>query len=525
MPNHFPSPVDEDKIRKPKEKKKENLTQRAYLNSLSSIIDYAGVQLTGFVVSPFIVQGLGSTMFGIWQILSQVTGYARLADTRATQVLKWDIAHKRDTASAEELRNDVATALVVTFFIVPFILVIGGVISWYAPYITQADPAYFSLIRITCSLLIFSMVVNRLFDLFESVLAGMNLGYKRMGFRASVVIVGGGLKVLAITQGYGLIGLSVVHVLVSLFLGVSFYYIVKKNVPWFGFGTTHKAKVISYSKLSGWMMAFTGTKMFLMSSDKILLGYLIGPLLVSRYALTMFTSVAIQGVLISIITGITPGIGNLFGNREFDKVKRVRAMILNLTWLFAVTTGVAVVLFNRSFIELWVGPEHYAGLQANLLILMVSIQSIFFQIDSFIINVTLDLKVKVILTAVASLLTILLAFLLVERFEIAGLCFSILAGRAILTVGYPIILKKRMEDTSSMLPAKMLQPLLVAALFLALSAAIAPWVSISNWFLLIAAVFITLVITSLLYWITGIRPADREEVWNTLLKIKLLKRK
>lgn len=92
-------------------KKKENLKQRAYLNSVTSIIDYGGAQITGFIVSPFIVNGLGSAVYGIWQMLTQMTGYAGMADTRATQVLKWSIANKRGVAEKEELRSDVTTAL------------------------------------------------------------------------------------------------------------------------------------------------------------------------------------------------------------------------------------------------------------------------------------------------------------------------------------------------------------------------------------------------------------------------------
>jgi O-antigen/teichoic acid export membrane protein len=517
--------VNENITIAPPGKKKEKLTQRAYLNSLSGIIDYGGIQLTGLVVSPFIVHGLGSTLFGIWQILSQVTGYARLADTRATQVLKWDLSKKRDLASPEELRSDVTTALAVTLFIVPLILIVGGVVAWYAPTITRADAADFELIRITCSLMIFALVISRVFDLFESVLAGMNLGYKRMGFRAGVMMVGGALKVLVLYLGYGLIGLSLVQVVMSLALGMSFYYVVKKHVPWFGFGTTTKAKISSYGKLSSWLMAFTGAKMFMMNSDKILLGYLIGPILVSQYALTMFTSLAIQGIIIAVISGITPGLGTLFGNQEFDKIKKARGLIFNLAWLFAVATGVPVLLVNESFIQLWVGDGHYAGMGANLLILIVSIQYIFFQIDGLIINVTLDMKLKFILTALASVLTILLAFFLVKHYQIAGLCVSLLIGRLILSIGYPLILKQRMHDTTSLLTGKLLQPLFTAALLLAGSAYLAQWIHITNWLLLAVAAGTSLILAAFLFWIFGIRPTDRTEVWNTLLKIKLFKQK
>jgi O-antigen/teichoic acid export membrane protein len=518
------NPEKDHPVIAPKGKKQENLTQRAYLNSLSGIIDYAGIQLTGFFVSPYLVAGLGSAMFGVWQMLSQITGYAKLADTRATQVLKWNIAKKRDTASPEELRSDVTTALVVSIFILPFILIIGGIISWYVPYITKVEAAYVNLTRITCSLLILSLVISRIFDLFESTLGGMNLGYKRMGFRATIVVIGGALKVWVITQGYGLIALSLIQVLIALITGITFYFIVKKQVGWFGFGTTTKANIVAYSQLSGWLMAFTGSKMFLMSSDKIVLGYLIGTVFVTQYTLTMFTSVAIQGIILALISGITPGIGKLFGNQDFEKVKKVRKLINNLAWLFAVSTGVAVLLFNKSFIQLWIGPNQYAGLYENFFILLISIQSIFFQIDGFIINVTLDLKMKFILSAIAALVTLLLAFLLVEQYQIAGLCLSILAGRLVLTIGYPVILKKRMQDTSSLLSGGVLQPIVMAGFFLVLAAYVSQWISIANWFLLGAAGLIAFTGTALLFWAAGIRPADRAEVWATVSKIKLFKR-
>ena len=80
---------------KKKAKKKENLKQRAYLNSLTSMIDYGVVQITGLIVSPFIVGGLGDAIYGIWKMLTQMTGYATMADSRASQVLKWTVAKKK----------------------------------------------------------------------------------------------------------------------------------------------------------------------------------------------------------------------------------------------------------------------------------------------------------------------------------------------------------------------------------------------------------------------------------------------
>lgn len=507
-----------------KAKPKENLGQRGYLNSITSIIDYAGAQIVGFIVSPFIVSGLGSTLYGIWQMLTQMTGFANVADTRASQVLKWSVAKNRDTATHDELRAEVTSAFLITIFILPLVLVIGGTITWYAPVITNADPDDFQLIRIVCGILMLSLVIHKLFDIFEAVLRGMNLGFKRMGLRAGIIAFGGALKILVITQGFGLIGLALVDILLALVTALTFYLIVKKNVTWFGFGTTNKAKTLSYGKLSGWFMAFAVTKILLLNTDKILLGYFIGPVLVTQYTITMFATSAVQGLVYAVVNGIIPGIGSLFGKRQFDKVKKARNLINSINWLFIAAIGVAILLFNNSFIHLWIQEDHFAGAAENLFILLIAVQFIFFQTDSLIINVSLDLKMKVLLSVIASSITFLLAYALVGQYHIIGLCWSIFIGRLILTIGYPIILKRQISDSSSLFQLTNLRPLVVVLLFFAVATYIGQYIFITNWFILILQGALTVLAAGFLFWFIGLSRSGRKELLKVVSKIKFFKR-
>ena len=510
-------------VSKPKTAKKENLKQRAYLNSLSSLIDYAGAQITGFFINPFIVSGLGSVMYGVWQILTQLTGYTKLVDTRASQVLKWSLAGKRDVSNEEEFKSDVTSALFVTLITLPFALIIGAVLSWYAPYISQVDVKYYSLIRITCSILIFGLIINKFFDLFEATLAGMNLAYKRMGFRATIIAIGGIFKVIVIIKGYGLIGLSIVQVVNLMVIGCAFYYIVKKNVPWFSFGKTNISRVKSFGRLSGWYMAFTILKMLLLNSDKVFLGFLAGPVLVSNYALTMFTSTAIQGAMLAVIMGMTPGICTVFGKGDYDKVNKARKTVNSITWLFCAVVGTAVLLLNKSFIRLWVGPEHYAGNFENVLILLVAMQAVFFQLDSSILNATMDLKRKVYLSACAAAFSILMYFLLVGRFHIIGLCMSTLAGRLFYTIGFPILLNKRMAINSKFFNFAVVRKLLIGGALLIGAAILSKNFVIHNWIYLVSTGVITLLISFAIFWIIGFRTIERKELIASLSAIKMFK--
>ena len=507
-----------------KVKPKENLGQRGYLNSVTSIIDYAGLQIIGFFVSPFIVNGLGSTMYGAWQMLGQMTGFANMADTRATQVLKWTVSKKRDIATPDELRSEVTSALLITAFILPLVLVFGGVVVWYAPVITRVDEEHAQLIRIVCGILMLALVINKVFDIFEAVLRGMNLGFRRMGVRAGIIAFGGLLKIFVITQGYGLIGLSLVDIVVALITGITFYQIVRKNVDWFGFGKTTKAKTISYGKVSGWFMAFSGTKILLLNSDKILLGYLIGPIYVTQYTITMFATYAVQGLIYAVVNGIIPGIGSLFGKKEFDKVKKARSLINNINWLLIVSIGVAILLFNKSFINLWIGEDHFAGALENLFILLISVQFVFFQTESLIINVSLNLKMKVLLSLIASSVTFVLAYALVRDYHIIGLCWSIFAGRLILTIGYPLILRKQMSDSTAFVRLTILRPLVIALILFIAATYWGQYVFITNWFYLLLQGGMVVLVAGLIFWFAGISHVGRKELLEVASKIKLFKR-
>jgi len=502
---------------------KENHKQRAYLNSVTSILDHVIKQVMGFVVSPILVNGLGGTFYGVYQILLEMTGYADMADIQTAQVLKWTVAQKRGVASEEELRSEVTTALVLTLLILPFIFLIGGVLIWYAPILTNVSEEYYNMVRAASAIMIFSMVIYKLMDLFEAVLRGMNLGFKGMGARSMLMIFSGLLKIWVIYQGYGLIGISIVQVAIGVFTSLIFYWLVKKNIPWFGFGKTNMTKIYSYAKLSGWFMATMIFSMILFNSEKIILGYLVGPEMVTIYVLTLFASSAMGGLINAVISGVVPGIGNFFGKGEFEKILISKRLIHSIIWWFTFSIGTCILLFNKSFLNLWVGEGNYAGYLENLFILLIALQYIFFGAAGSFINVTLDLKTKVLLTGFSALISIGLAFLLVEEFQIIGLCLSVLAGRMVLTIGFPMILKKKMNDQSSFFSDENIRPLFITSMALIAASYLQEMVLVNSWLELISWGALAVVVLMPLFWVLGFTNEQRKILIANFSKIKIFK--
>ena len=500
--------------------KQENLKQRAYLNSVTQFLDFGANQIVGFITNPFIVSGLGSTFYGVWSMLGQMTGYAGLADTRATQVLKWSIAKNRDIATDEALRSNVTSALIVTLIILPFVLIAGGIISWYSPHITGVSPIYYNLVRLTCAILILSLVINKLFNIFESVLRGMNLDYKRMGIGAAIVLIGGGLKIAAIQLGYGIIGLSVVQIIVAIITSLALYLIIKKHVGWFGFGKTNFSQLLNFGKLSGLFMVYASIKL-LTKSDKIILGIIAGPVLVTMYAITKFTSLAVQGLVTNIVYGIFPGIGRIIGKKEYGKVGIVREQIMLLSWITGTAIGSVIIIFNESFVGLWVGDEHFAGIIANTLIVIMVLQNLLINIDSSIIHITLNIRMNVFLTFLATLISILLSLILINRYGIVGLCISLIAGRLVLSIGLPLVVNNIINHNTKFSRNKIIIPFLVSIAVFGTSYILADRIIIRSWLNLIITIPPSFIIVTLVCWILGLTSEQRSALKINLNSIKL----
>ena len=128
----------------------DSLTQRASLNALASILDYAANIIVGFVITPFLVAGLGDYYYGAWQILLRLVGYISPASGRPTQVLKFALAKEQHSSDFELKRSFVGSTLVVFALFLPVMAVLGALLAWFVPYWIKTPGEYVWNVRIAC---------------------------------------------------------------------------------------------------------------------------------------------------------------------------------------------------------------------------------------------------------------------------------------------------------------------------------------------------------------------------------------
>lgn len=449
-----------------------SLTKKASLNAFASILDYGARLVLGFLLTPLLVGGLGDYVYGIWKILSSLTGYLTAASGRPTQTLKFTLASMQGSTDYAEKRRQVGSAVVVWLLFCPLLFLIGGLLVWFLPGWLHITPEYMWITRVATAVLVLQMTLLTLADLPHAVMEGENIGYKRMGMSTVLVLLGGALNALAIVLNTGIIGVATSSVITTLFTGLFFLKVTKSTVPWFGLAKPARGALRSFLGLSWWFLLWRLVMQFMMASDSALLGIFASVPLVTGYSLMKYMPETLVNLVAIVAFGIAPGLGGIIGAGDLEKAGKVRGEIQIFTWFTATVIGSLTLLWNADFLKLWVGAGYHAGALENLLLMLMMMQFVLVRNDGNFIDLMLKPRQKVLLGLLAMLFSTGLAIGLMRTLAspIVGLCTGIMVGRLLLSITYPLLIGRFLQVSLWQQMQSALRPAVVTAIFFTLAA-------------------------------------------------------
>ena len=497
-----------------------NLTRKATLNAIAAALDYFARLLVGFWVTPFLVSGLGDYTFGVWQILLRVIGYITPASGRPTQALKFTLANQQTVPNIDQKKRNVGSTLAVWVFFLPIMVCFGAILAWFIPEWIHAPAAADWYIRMAAGVLVINLAILNLATIPQAVVEGENLGYKRMGVSAALVFLGGFLTWMALYLNTGIIGVAAAALTITVVTGIFWLLVGKSYVPWFGIARPAKKEALDFLRLSWWFMGWNLIMILMTASDVVLLGMLNSVESVTDYSLTKYAPETLISLVAIMVFGIAPGLGGIIGSGDKKKAGSVRGEIMVLTWLIVTVIGATVLILNNAFLNLWVGGKYYLGAIPNLLIIVVITQFVLIRNDSNFIDLTLRLRKKVILGGVSVAISLLLSAVFIAYFNlgVVGLCLGLVLGRSILSLGYPLLVGKFLEESLLEQLRRAIRPCLVMAMiFVGVTAfTISPWngqLDLSpGWAGLILFGGITFLVSLLAAFYAGLTGRQREKI-------------
>lgn len=491
----------------------ENLTQKAFLNSFASILDYGARLLVGFVLNPLLVAFLGPYGYGAWRILDRLIGYLSPASGRPTQALQWTIAQQQASVNVQEKQRQVGSALIIWLLFLPLSATLGAVMVWFAPVWLDAPERFTLSIRLAAAVLVADLILVSLVNVPRAILQGENLGYKRMGLSTLLVFVGGGLTALALVLETGLVGVAAAALTTTLLTGTLFVQVARRQVPWFGVAKPSPGAARRFLGLSGWFLGWNLVMKLLTASDIVVLGVFNSVESVAAYSLTKYTPETLVSLVAMVVFGITPGLGGIIGSGNLPKAARVRGEIMVLTWLIGTALGTAVLLWNGVFVRLWVGSDFYVGAPATLLITVMMLQFTFIRNDANIIDLTLDLRHKVLLGLFSGGLSLGLAVASLKfGLGVEGLCLGFIIGRSVLTLAYPWLVGRFLRIPPTAQLSAVWRPALVTALLFSLATASSRALALQGWYSFIPLAGVTLGVALLVAFYAGLSGSQRDSL-------------
>ena len=422
------------------------MTLLSLFNTGGAFLVYGVTLVANLFANKYLVGILGPVAFGAWQVCFRLLTNINLGAGPAAQALRWVVANKRDSVDGKQLRRYVGSAFLLWGGVTLVTLVVGTGLALLAPRLVKDLPEAMSgAVQLTCLILMIQLVVLSGGRVFLAALQGMNLMYKATLENSGIEVLRAALLVTAAGLGWGIAGMAGATVVVSMVAVGLFWRLASRNVAWFGIARPRRQDFRAFGSFGGWMLFWNLVSQILFASDLIILGWVAGPGAVTVLTFSQYVPMFGVYVLALVASAITPGFGQLVGGGELARAAAVREELHGLAWLFVVVLGAGILLWNESFVILWVGEENYGGSSVNLLLVVVLLQAAFIRIDGLLIDVFLDVKAKVLWAAVATLAALLLAWQLGMRHGIVGVLGGMAAGRAILTVAYPVLIRRFLD--------------------------------------------------------------------------------
>jgi len=385
-----------------------------------------GGTVIGFLATPLLVRWLGSDRLGAIRTTEQILGYllifyVGLGPAFAVQIL--GALSQGGRARAEAL---VASSRRVHFLhslvLFPFGLLLAVFVFPLvirASSIPQRELIPCAAAAVSFSLLLYPLSVYR--DLLEC---------EQRSYWVHFALLLQALVVGAVGVGFARYGFRLPGQVAAILLGLTLYYGVLFTAadgwrPGAGLIAQPARQRIYVSWRDRWPLAITGVgnRVNLMS-DAITVSILFGPAIVTDFVISQRLVLTGLGFLSGISNVAWAPLGELLHRGELHRVRERIGDLIVLVTGASLLAGTALAAYNRRFVALWVGPDHYGGDALSIATAAQGIVFGFFLIFAWTIDTQGHSRARVVVSTIGSAVNLGLSFLLGRQFGILGVCLA-----------------------------------------------------------------------------------------------------
>ena len=278
--------------------------------------------VTGFVVMPAVVHGIGLTEFGIWAIANTLVGYMGLLDLGLSQTLIKKSSERLAKEDYVGLNGIVSSVLSLYLFIAISILIVCVPLIYWGPQLFNVPLERTALFREVFVILGALMAINFPMSILSGLVGGLQDFYAANSVSAILNVLKAVLTIILLKSGYGLLALVWLAVGISVAGWLANFLWVKLRIPHLSvkFMITRREQIGEITRFSASMFIWATAGQAYQSADRVIVGILFPVGSVGIYEIGARLNTYSRTVL-NVVFMAMPAASALFAKGEFARVR------------------------------------------------------------------------------------------------------------------------------------------------------------------------------------------------------------
>lgn len=401
---------------------------RVFIKNLTANwVGHGANLLVMFFLSPYILHSLGVTEYGIWQLLTVLTGYMGIMDLGIRASTGRYIVFYLGKNEYDKIDETIRTGLGLYACISIFILIAGVLLGIFFPDIFDTVPEKFHKIIL---ILFPILAVNVWISAFGSILSSLLAAHERFDLARSADLIMLSLRtvftIAALEMNMGLLGLTLAVIIsnfFALFANLFFAYKIHNKLKFWPF-LFKKERIKELYNYGIGAFIIAASMRILGQTDLFLAGYLIDVKSVAIYSVGAMLILYLKTFVYQINKTFFPPLQKSISQGNFDEMKVILKKILKSNLIVGILLYIGCFSYGEVFIKLWMfDPEKFPianVIIASQVMAILALAKLFLLFGSFsnsLLSASGFIGFAAKMTIFEALINLMLSILLVVKFN------------------------------------------------------------------------------------------------------------
>lgn len=350
------------------------IKKKLLTNSFWNWIHYFITVAVTFIVSPILVNSLGSEGYGLWTIVGSLIGYYGLMDVGIRNALVRFVAKYKGEDNINKLNEFVNACFAIFSCAALVVFILTALTTYMLPLMFDFNTDLLSDARLTVLFLGIGFALQ--FPL--NALSGILVGIQRYDITSKiwivVCIVQNILYVIVLKNGMGIVAIAILNSVSGLFAYTAMACFGWKLVP--GLKITLKIplrstirELFSYSSYV-FIIGIAG-RIFNYTSP-IVIGRLLGMTSVAYYAIPVSLLSYANSIVLNFCRVLQPYASNSEASGKKQEISETALWSVRISLIIYAPVFILVCLFGTDFIGIWIGKSFSEGAAGVLPVLALA---------------------------------------------------------------------------------------------------------------------------------------------------------